>query len=113
MVGMDNLAHQGTQAPQGIMRMRPQVTEGFLDSQVPLEEKDRRDLEDWDFLAHREKGGSQEPQAARVRGALMARRVRKVIQFLIMSAILGSKALRVLMDLQVPEDFQVLRVLLG
>lgn len=61
------------------MKTRPQVTQGFLDSRAPLEEKDRGGLQDWDFLAHREKGGSQEPQAARVRGAPMARRVRKVI----------------------------------
>lgn len=112
-VGMDILARQGTPDPQGIMKTRPRGTQGFLGSQAPLEEKDGGGLRDWHFLARREKGGSQEPQAARVRGAPMARRVRKVIQFLVMSAILGSQALRVLMDLQVQKDFQVLGVLLG
>lgn len=36
-----------------------------------------------------------------------------MIQLLVTSATLGDQALRVLMDLQVQKDFQVLRVLLG
>lgn len=61
------------------MKMQAQVIKEFLDCQAPLAEKDQGGLQDWDFLVHRDKGGSQEPQAAQARGALMVWRVGKVI----------------------------------
>lgn len=71
MVGMDMLEQTGIQEPQGIMKMQAQVIKEFLDCQAPLAAKDQGGLQDWDFLVHRDKGGSQEPQAAQARGALM------------------------------------------
>ena len=61
------------------MKTRPQATEVFLDSQAPRAEKGQGGLQDWDFLARQEKEDSQELQAAWVRGAPTAQRVRKVI----------------------------------
>lgn len=75
MAGMDVLEQEGIQDPQGIMKTQAQVTEDFLDGPDPRAEKDLGGLQDWDFLAHRDKGGNQEPQAAQARGALMVQRV--------------------------------------
>lgn len=72
MVGMDMLEKQGIQDCQGIMKTQSQVIEDFLDRQAPLAEKDPRGLQDWDFLAHWDKGGLQDLRAAQERGALMA-----------------------------------------
>lgn len=71
MVGMVMLEQTGIQEPQGIMKMQAQVIKEFLDCQAPLAAKDQGGLQDWDFLVHRDKGGSQEPQAAQARRALM------------------------------------------
>eukprot|EP00069_Balaena_mysticetus_P001609 bmy_03791T0 len=82
-VKMDMLEKKGTQDRWEIMKMQPQVIKGLLDHQAPRAEQDLGGLQDWDFLVHQEREGNQELQAAQARGALMAGRVRKVIQFLV------------------------------
>lgn len=72
MVGMVALEKKGIQDPQGIMKLQPQVIEGFLDRRAHLAEQGLGGLQDWDFLVYRDREGHQELQAARAAGALRA-----------------------------------------
>lgn len=72
MVGMDRLEKQEIRDCQGTMKTQSQVIKDFPDRQAPLAEKGTWDLQDWDFLAHRDKGGLQDLRATQARGALMA-----------------------------------------
>lgn len=83
-VEMDMLEKKGTQDPRGIMKMQSRVIKDLLDHRAPRGKQDPGGLQDWDSLAHQGRKGYQELQASRARGVLMARRVRKVIQFLVM-----------------------------